>query len=161
MKEAKHWDLDYDVVVAGYGYAGGILAIFASNAVTRIVIPEKMARFGGNSILSGGSVTVADDAELALQYLRRTCLDATADDVLQVFARGMVELRGMLELLGGEIGFRAVENRKDGTYPFPGNDSGSSHKPKRILQRLALGQGCQSRGNAFLGCRGACKAPPD
>ena len=60
MKEPKHWDLDYDVVVAGYGYAGGVSAICATDAGARTIILEKMAHFGGNSILSGGSVTVAD-----------------------------------------------------------------------------------------------------
>ena len=32
MKSPEHWDLDYDVVVAGYGYAGGMSAIFANDA---------------------------------------------------------------------------------------------------------------------------------
>ena len=123
MKEPKHWDLDYDVVVAGYGYAGGVSAIFAADAGARTVILEKMAHFGGNSILSGGSVTVADDAELALQYLRRTCLDATDDDVLQVFAKGMVDLRGTLDKLAGKIDFKTIVNRRGGSYPFPGTDT--------------------------------------
>ena len=123
MKEPKHWDLDYDVVVAGYGYAGGVSAICATDAGARTVILEKMAHFGGNSILSGGSVTVADDAELALQYLRRTCLDATDDDVLQVFAKGMVDLRGTLDKLAGKIDFKTIVNRRGGSYPFAGTDT--------------------------------------
>lgn len=123
MKKPKRWDLDYDVVVAGYGYAGAVAAIYASDSGARAAIFEKMAHFGGNSILSGGSVTVADDAELALQYLRRTCLDATDDEVLRFFARGMAELRGMLTRLAGELGFQVVESRRGGSYPFPGSET--------------------------------------
>src|SRR5713226_2016630 len=123
MKPPKQWDLNYDVVVAGYGYAGATSAIYASDAGARTAIFEKMAHFGGNSILSGGSVTVADDADLALRYLRRTWLDTTDDEVLQVFARGMAELRGMLTHLAETAGFQVIENRRGGTYPFPGSET--------------------------------------
>ena len=123
MRQPKKWDLEYDVVIAGYGYAGGIAAISANDAGARALILEKMPHFGGNSILSGGSMTVADDAELALQYLRRTCLDATDDEVLKVFAQGMAELRGMVTRLAGEAGFQVVEARHSATYPFPGAET--------------------------------------
>jgi len=123
MKAPTHWELDYDIVVAGYGFAGAVAAIYAHDQGARTLILEKTPHFGGNSILSGGSVVVADDADLALKYLRRTCLDATDDDVLQVFARGMVDLRGMLTQLAGELGFQVGENRRGGTYPFPGGET--------------------------------------
>ena len=123
MKEPRHWDMDYDVVVAGYGYAGAVSAIYADADGARTVILEKTPHFGGNSILSGGSVVVADKADRALEYLRRTCLDATDDDVLQVFARGLVDLRTMLAHLAGELGFLVAENRRGGTYPFPGAET--------------------------------------
>jgi succinate dehydrogenase/fumarate reductase flavoprotein subunit len=123
MRAPQHWDLDYDVIVAGYGYAGGVSAIFANDAGARTVILEKMAHFGGNSILSGGSVTIADNAGLALQYLRRTCLDATDDDVLRAFATGMVNLRWTLNKLSGEIDFSTTVNRRGGSYPFAGSET--------------------------------------
>ena len=123
MKEPAHWDWDYDVVVAGYGYAGAVSAMTASDAGSRAIILEKMAHFGGNSLLSGGACVVADDEEDALQYLRRTCQGTTDDDVLQVFARGMVELRGTLTELAAEVGFTVKEDRRGATYPFPGTES--------------------------------------
>ncbi len=49
MKEPAHWDLDFDVVIAGYGYAGAVAAITASDAGARTIILEKMAHFGGKS----------------------------------------------------------------------------------------------------------------
>ena len=35
MAEDIRWDMDYDVVAAGYGYAGAISAITASDAGAR------------------------------------------------------------------------------------------------------------------------------
>jgi succinate dehydrogenase/fumarate reductase flavoprotein subunit len=123
MKERAHWDLDYDIVVVGYGYAGGVSAITASDAGARVIILEKMVHFGGNSILSGGGCAVADDEQDVLKYLRRTCMDATDDTVLQVFARGMMELPGYLASLAEEMGFETKVEPQRATYPFPGSES--------------------------------------
>ncbi len=119
MREPKHWDMDYDVVVAGYGYAGAACAITATDNGARAVILEKMTHFGGNSILSGGAMSVSDDADGALQYLRRTCLDTTDDEVLQVFAKGMVELPEMISSMSESSGFQDRVERRGGAYPFP------------------------------------------
>ena len=45
--EPARWDLDYEVVVAGYGYAGAISTITASDAGARCLILEKMSHFPG------------------------------------------------------------------------------------------------------------------
>lgn len=124
MKAPNSWDLDFDVVVAGYGFAGALSAIHASDAGARTVVLEKMAHFGGNSILSGGGVAVADDAEDALQYLRRTCLDTADDDLIRVFAGEMAGLRGMIKTMAAEAGFENMtDTRRGGTYPFPGSET--------------------------------------
>ncbi|MBI4493278.1 MAG: FAD-binding protein [Chloroflexi bacterium] len=118
----ERWDLEYDVVVAGYGYAGGMAAITAHDAGARVAIFEKMAHFGGNSMLSGGSCAVGTEYEPTLAYLERTCADATDREVLETFARGMVEFPGTLARLAGEVGFETVVSRRGATYPFPGAD---------------------------------------
>ncbi len=66
------WDLAADVVVLGYGYAGGVAAIAAHDKGASPVILEKADHPGGTSVLSGGGVVFADEVEPALQYLRRT-----------------------------------------------------------------------------------------
>lgn len=118
-----NWDLDYDVVIAGYGYAGGWAAIEAHDAGSRVAIFEKMPNFGGNSILSGGGFSYATDYEGALAYLRATCLDATDDDVLQAYAQGMVELGPYIKEFAAEVGFEVVDSRQGATYRFPGHES--------------------------------------
>ncbi|HEY7067721.1 MAG TPA: FAD-dependent oxidoreductase [Chloroflexota bacterium] len=121
MRAPAHWDLDYDVVVAGYGYAGAMAAMTAHDAGARVALFEKMAHPGGNSILSGGACLVGTDYDATLAYLRRTLADATDPAVVEVYARGMVALPELLQQLAGEVGFDTAVNRHNaGTYPFPG-----------------------------------------
>jgi succinate dehydrogenase/fumarate reductase flavoprotein subunit len=117
-----HWDLEYDVVIAGYGYSGGIAAIVAHDDGASAAIFEKMPRFGGNSILSGGSCAVGTEYEPTLQYLLRTCGDATDREILEVFAQGMIEFHGWLDEFAGEVEFGTVIDYRGGTYPFPGTE---------------------------------------
>src|SRR5687767_3614065 len=122
MRSPNSWDLDCDVVVAGYGFAGAVSAIYAFDAGAKTVILEKTPHFGGNSILSGGGVAVADDAEDAIHYLRRTCLDTADDDLIKMFAGEMAGLRGMIKAMAAEVGFPKIDDtRRGGTYPFPGS----------------------------------------
>jgi succinate dehydrogenase/fumarate reductase flavoprotein subunit len=123
MAGADRWDLECDVVIAGYGYAGAIAAMAAHDAGREVAIFEKMPHFGGNSILSGGSVVVARAYEPALAYLRRTTMGTTDDELLQTFARGMVELPTTLRRLAAEVGFEMVETREGPTYPFEGGEA--------------------------------------
>lgn len=122
MKTPEQWDLDYDVVVAGYGYAGAMTAITAHDLGARVVILEKMPHFGGNSILSGGACAVAFDEEGALQYMRRTSGDRVDDEVVQAYARGLVEMPEILRQLAEPVGFDVVVDRYGATYPFPGGE---------------------------------------
>lgn len=47
------FDETYDVVVAGYGFAGAVAAITAADADARVLLIEKMPDPGGISICSG------------------------------------------------------------------------------------------------------------
>ena len=46
-----HWDKEVDVVVVGYGAAGGVAAITAYDAGANVLLLEKMPHPGGISIL--------------------------------------------------------------------------------------------------------------
>ena len=48
------WDLSFDVVVIGSGYAGLTAAYEASAWADSVVVLEKMAYTGGNSRIAGG-----------------------------------------------------------------------------------------------------------
>ena len=86
------WDEEFDIVVVGYGYAGGVSAIEASKAGCSVLLLEKMPDPGGISICSGGNVRAAEDADEAFKYLKETCAGTTPDDVLKALAVGMTEV---------------------------------------------------------------------
>lgn len=83
---------EFDVVVAGYGFAGGIAAIEASDGGASVLLVEKMPDPGGISVCSAGSVRIAIDADDAYAYLKATNGGKTPNDVLRIFAEGMVDL---------------------------------------------------------------------
>ena len=73
------YDETYDVVVVGYGFAGGIAAIEAARHGAKVLLCEKMPRPGGISLCSGGAVRCATNAEDAFAYLQATNAGTTPD----------------------------------------------------------------------------------
>jgi succinate dehydrogenase/fumarate reductase flavoprotein subunit len=130
--EQLEWDREFDVVVVGYGAAGGIAAISAHDAGARVLLLEKMPHPGGISILSGGGVAFARNAEGAFRYLKRTCNGTTPDDILRTMAEEMVGMIDWVTELAKVSGTEPTktETRGHGTYPFPGTDDIDSIKLK-------------------------------
>jgi succinate dehydrogenase/fumarate reductase flavoprotein subunit len=69
------WDLETDVLVAGYGAAGCAAAIEARRAGAEVLVLEKMpaGKEGGNSRVSGGVWYRSTDPERMKTYLRALC----------------------------------------------------------------------------------------
>jgi succinate dehydrogenase/fumarate reductase flavoprotein subunit len=119
------YDETYDVVVAGYGFAGGITAIEAADAGAKVLICEKMPDPGGLSICSGGSIRCAYNADEAFAYLTATNSGTTPDDVLRVLADGMTKTEAYIDRLLSTVKGAARKpnensGRPGGNYPFPG-----------------------------------------
>ncbi len=87
---------------------------------------------GGISILSGGGVAFAHNAEGAFQYLQRTCNGTTPDNILRKMAEEMVGMIDWLVDLAKVSGTEPAktETRGHGTYPFPGTNDIDSIKLK-------------------------------
>jgi succinate dehydrogenase/fumarate reductase flavoprotein subunit len=117
------FDEIYDVVVVGFGYAGGTAAIDAANLGGNVLIVEKAPIPGGISMCSGGGIRITEQPEEALKYLRATNNGTTPDDVLKTFAYGMVEMedyvRGLAKINDAEI----VLIPRPTNYPFEGCES--------------------------------------
>src|SRR5678816_1390349 len=115
-----HWDKEVDVIVVGYGAAGGISAITAHDAGAKVLLIEKMPHPGGISMLSGGGVAFAHNAEGAFQYLKRSCNGTTPDDILRKMAEEMVGMIDWLTQLAKVSGTEPTktETRGHGTYPL-------------------------------------------
>src|ERR1041385_1918243 len=92
QNSSHRWDQEADVVVVGYGAAGGVAAIAAHDAGAKVLIVEKMPHPGGISILSGAGVACALSAERAFEYLKRTWSGTTRDEVRPRRAEGMGEI---------------------------------------------------------------------
>ncbi|MBI4524700.1 MAG: FAD-binding protein [Deltaproteobacteria bacterium] len=126
------WDREVDIVIVGYGFAGGVAGISAHDSGARVLLLEKMPHPGGISILSGGGVAFARNAESALQYLKRTCNGTTPDEVLRTVANGMVEIIDWIRELARVSGTEPSQSelRGHGTYPFRGTNDIDSIKLK-------------------------------
>ncbi|HUZ72428.1 MAG TPA: FAD-dependent oxidoreductase [Stellaceae bacterium] len=127
LAEVGGFNLEVDVVVAGFGYAGAVAAIEAHDAGARVLLVEKMPDPGGISILAGGAWRYAYDADQAFAYLKATNDGRTPDDVLRTLADGMVEVDGYIRKLAAAIDAEVTEHKAvdaggkgGGNYPFPG-----------------------------------------
>lgn len=104
----------YDVVVVGFGIAGGCAALEAARAGARVLLLERAAVHGGTSSMSGGhfylgggtAVQVAtgheDSVEAMYDYLVATAKEPEHDK-LRAYCEGSVEHFDWLERLGFEF----------------------------------------------------------
>jgi succinate dehydrogenase/fumarate reductase flavoprotein subunit len=122
-RATKEFDLEYDVVVVGYGYAGGVSAIVAADNGAKVLLIEKSAVPGGISICSYGALRCANDRELAFHYLKETNAGRTPDDVIRALAEGMCEMedyvRGLAKVSGALV-TTTEEYGKGANYPLKG-----------------------------------------
>lgn len=78
------YDLEYDVVVIGSGFAGCSAAIEAAKAGSTVLMLEKApeAAAGGNSRVCGQQILDPSDAERAIEYLGRIAEGFQYDEAL-------------------------------------------------------------------------------
>ena len=117
------FDESFDVVVVGFGYAGSIAAMEASDAGAEVLLIEKMPDPGGISACSGGAVRCAYDKNDAFAYLKATNDGTTPDDVLEVFAEGMTELKEYITDLAKVNDAETTLRDRVGNYPYPGYET--------------------------------------
>ncbi len=101
----------YDVIVVGFGIAGGCAALEAARAGARVLLLEKAAVHGGTSSMSGGHFYLgggtavqeatgwADSAEEMYKYLVAVSKEPEHDKI-RAYCDGSVEHFGWLEALG-------------------------------------------------------------
>jgi succinate dehydrogenase/fumarate reductase flavoprotein subunit len=117
------FDEEFDVIVAGYGFAGALAAITAADAGCRVLLAEKAENPGGISICSGGAMRSAHDADKAFEYLKATNGGRTPDDINRVLADGMATMEEEVRGLAAASGATVTCEEKGGNYPFPGHET--------------------------------------
>ena len=113
----------WDVIVVGFGYAGGVAAVEAHDAGARVLLLEKSVHPGGISICSAGGVRIATDADKAFDYLVATNGDTSPHAVLRQLADGMAEAPDFLKHLASVNGAELSVRTANANYPFPGHQS--------------------------------------
>lgn len=110
----KKWDLDSDVVIAGFGGAGACAAIEAAKAGSSVLILEKEDVPGGSLPISGGAVYAAgtalqksagieDTPEEMFKYLKACGQGRTVDALMRVASEMSAESIVWLQSLGVEF----------------------------------------------------------
>ena len=104
----------YDVVVVGFGIAGGCAALEAARAGASVLLLERAAVHGGTSSMSGGHFYLGagtavqqatgqeDSVEEMVKYLTAVSKEPEPDKI-QAYAEGSVEHFDWLEALGFEF----------------------------------------------------------
>lgn len=104
----------YDVVVIGFGIAGGCAALEAARAGARVLLLERAAVHGGTTCMAGGHFYLGggtavqqatghqDSPEEMYKYLVATS-KAPEHDKIRAYCEGSVEHFGWLESLGFEF----------------------------------------------------------
>ena len=121
-KIVDRFDETFDVVVIGFGFAGGVAAIDAHDAGAKVLLIEKMDTPGGISICAGGGIRLSTDRDGMLRYLESTNDGTTPRAVHEAFVEEMMGIedyvRGLAKVNGGEI----KRIGRPANYPFPGHD---------------------------------------
>ena len=103
--DSEQWDIQTDVVVVGYGFAGATAAMTAHDAGAKVILLEKAPeRYkGGNSRVSANLVFWPDNVAKAKQYFRAMAgpyMDHIPETMLSAWAHGLFANRAWLEGLG-------------------------------------------------------------
>lgn len=113
----------FDVIVVGFGFAGGIAAITAADAGARVLLLEKQQDAGGISVCSEGGLRIAKEKSEAFNYLSATNAGTAPEAALLALAAGMTGLADYVKSLAEPFGATVVCRDSAGHYPFPGADT--------------------------------------
>lgn len=108
------WTDEFDVVVVGFGMAGGSAALEAARSGARVLLLERAAVYGGTSAMAGGhfylgggtavqkATGIEDSAEEMAKYLVAVTKEPELDKI-EAYAHDSVEHFDWLEALGFEF----------------------------------------------------------
>ena len=105
----QQWDAEYDVIVIGYGFAGGVSAVIAADDGEKVLLLEKapLGHEGGNSRYSGQGCLTVDggtaNRDAAVEYLKRVRgnYNTPSDDILEAFVDSLLTVQDWFAAHGG------------------------------------------------------------
>lgn len=114
--QVREWDYTADVVVVGYGAAGGNAAVAAHDAGAKVLVLEKMPMAGGNSGVCLGGMVIPGNVPEAMEYYRGLSFGTVDEDTLRGFAEAIV---GIPDLLRYGLGAALPSRLGTRTPAFP------------------------------------------
>ncbi len=132
--EVTAWSDEVDVVVIGFGVAGGSAAVSAAAAGARVLVLEKAAAAGGTSAMAGGHFYLGggtavqqatghdDTADEMYKYLVAVSMDPDHDKI-RAYCDGSVEHFNWLE----DLGFQFERSFYPGKIVVPPGTEGLSY----------------------------------
>ncbi|MEM9681708.1 MAG: FAD-dependent oxidoreductase [Pseudomonadota bacterium] len=121
-KQHEDFDEEFDVVVVGFGYAGGVAAIDAHDNGAKVLLIEKMDAPGGISICAGGGIRLSKDRDSALAYFESTNDGTTPRAMHQAFVDEMMGIEDYVASLAEVNDGKLKRIDRPGNYPFPGHE---------------------------------------
>jgi succinate dehydrogenase/fumarate reductase flavoprotein subunit len=105
----EKWDVEYDVVVVGWGSAGTAAAVTAHDQGAKVLILEKMANGGGNSSICGGNIIIPKGKEF-VEYLNTLSFKTTEREILEIFVEEALKNGDWIREMGADVQvFRPLE----------------------------------------------------
>jgi succinate dehydrogenase/fumarate reductase flavoprotein subunit len=138
--DVTDWTDEADVVVVGFGIAGGCAAVSAAAAGAKVLVLERAAAAGGTTSMAGGhfylgggtAVQLAtghdDSAEEMYKYLVAVSNDPDLDKI-RAYADGSVEHFDWLE----DLGFQFERSYYPGKVVVPPNTEGLSYTGNELV----------------------------
>ena len=173
--EVTSWSDEVDVVVIGFGIAGGCAAVSAAAAGARVLVLERAAAAGGTTSMAGGHFYLGggtavqqatghdDSAEEMYKYLVAVSREPEHDKI-RAYCDGSVEHFNWLE----DLGFQFERSYYPGKVVVPPGTEGLSYtgnekvwpflRAGEARAARALGAGARRTGRRVDGHRPAAEA---
>lgn len=138
--DVSDWSDEFDVVVVGFGIAGGCAAVSAAAAGARVLVLERAAAAGGTTSMAGGHFYLGggtavqqatghdDSAEEMYLYLVAVSNDPDLDKI-RAYADDSVEHFNWLE----DLGFQFERSYYPGKVVVPPNTEGLSYTGNELV----------------------------
>lgn len=97
------WNKEADIVVVGYGGAGGSAAIQAHDSGAKVLILEKNFEGGGNTQYSAGTIREYLDLDGIVQYIESFSFGTVERETIRAYADEAMKNPEWLEKLGAKL----------------------------------------------------------